>query len=58
MKVRFQADADFSQIIVRAVGRREPAVDFKTAHQGYVACQMIKSWPWQQAPDASWSHMT
>ena len=33
MKVRFQADADFSQIIVRAVRRREPAVDFRAAHE-------------------------
>jgi hypothetical protein len=31
MRIRFQADADFNQIIVKAVLRREPAIDFKTA---------------------------
>ena len=31
MKVRFQADADFSQRIVSAVRRREPTIDFQTA---------------------------
>ena len=33
MKVRFQADADFNQNIVRAVRRRQPAVDFQTADE-------------------------
>ncbi len=33
MKVRFQADADSHQNIVRAVRRRVPAVDFQTAHE-------------------------
>lgn len=33
MKVRFQADADFNQNIVRAVRRRVPAVDFQTARE-------------------------
>ena len=32
MKVRFQADADLNQIIVRATRRREPSIDFQTAH--------------------------
>ncbi len=31
MKIRFQADADFNQIILRAVIRREPSIDFLTA---------------------------
>lgn len=31
MKVRFQADADLNQIILRALIRRELAVDFQTA---------------------------
>lgn len=31
MNVRFQADADFNQIIVRAILRREPTFDFQTA---------------------------
>ena len=31
MKVRFQADADLNQIIVKAILRREPAIDFQTA---------------------------
>ena len=29
--LRFQADADLNQIIVRAVCRREPSIDFQTA---------------------------
>src|SRR5258707_371014 len=33
MKVRFQADADFNQDIVRAVRLRVPTVDFQTAHE-------------------------
>ena len=32
MKIRFQADADFNQHIVRAVRRQVPTVDFLTAH--------------------------
>jgi Domain of unknown function (DUF5615) len=32
MKVRFQADADLNQNIVRAVRRRAPEIDFQTAH--------------------------
>lgn len=31
MKIRFQADADFNQNIVRALRRRQPAIDFQTA---------------------------
>jgi hypothetical protein len=31
MKVRFQADADLHQMIVTALVRREPRVDFQTA---------------------------
>ena len=42
MKVRFQADADFNQNIVRAIRRRAPAIDFQTAHDarlhGVEAC--------------------
>jgi hypothetical protein len=37
MRVRFQADADFNQDIVRAVRRRAPAVDFQTAHEAGLA---------------------
>jgi hypothetical protein len=33
MKVCFQADADFNQNIVRAVRRRDLAIDFQTAHE-------------------------
>jgi hypothetical protein len=36
MPVRFQADADLSQIIVAAVLRRSPEIDFRTAHGGGV----------------------
>ncbi len=32
MKVSFQADADLNQIIVKATLRREPTIDFQTAH--------------------------
>jgi hypothetical protein len=31
MKIRFQADADLNQIILQAVIRREPSIDFLTA---------------------------
>ncbi len=31
MKVRFQADADLNEIIVTALLRREPSIDFQTA---------------------------
>ena len=33
MKVRFQADADLNQNIVRAVRRRAPLIHFHTAHE-------------------------
>ncbi len=32
MKIRFQADADLNQSIVKAVLRIEPSIDFQTAH--------------------------
>ena len=31
MRIRFQADADFNQVIIKAVLRREPGLDFQTA---------------------------
>jgi len=31
MRVRFQADADFNRIIIKAALRREPRIDFQTA---------------------------
>lgn len=31
MKVRFQADVDLNQIIVKATVRHEPLIDFQTA---------------------------
>ncbi len=30
MKLRFQADNDLNQIIIKAIQRREPAIDFRT----------------------------
>jgi predicted nuclease of predicted toxin-antitoxin system len=33
MKIRFQADADFNHDIVRALRRRQPAIDFQTADE-------------------------
>jgi hypothetical protein len=32
MKIRFQADYDLNQIIVKAAARLEASIDFKTAH--------------------------
>lgn len=37
MRVRFQADADLNHIIVKAVLRREPGIDFQTAHVAHLA---------------------
>ncbi len=37
MKIRFQADADLNQIIVKATLRLEPAIDFQTAHAAGLA---------------------
>ncbi len=37
MKIRFQADADLNQIIVKATLRKEPAIDFQTATDAYLA---------------------
>jgi hypothetical protein len=36
MKIRFQADADFNQQIVRALLRRQPTIDFQTADEGQI----------------------
>lgn len=33
MKIRFQADADLRQPIVKGVKRREPAIDFRSANE-------------------------
>lgn len=32
MKIRYQADADLNQIIIKATLRLEPTIDFQTAH--------------------------
>lgn len=37
MKVRFQADADLNQIIVRATLRLEPGIDFQTVRSAGLA---------------------
>lgn len=37
MRIRFQADADLNQIIVKATLRLEPAIDFQTAHAAGLA---------------------
>jgi hypothetical protein len=37
MTIRFQADADLKQVIVKAVRRREPTIDFQTATQASLA---------------------
>jgi len=36
MRPRFQADADFNHKIVRGLRRREPLIDFLSAHEGDV----------------------
>src|SRR5713226_404728 len=36
MRIRFQADADLNQRIVRAVRRGQPAIDFQTAYEAQV----------------------
>jgi len=36
MKIRFQADADLNQRIVRAVRRVRPAIDFRTADEAQI----------------------
>ena len=36
MRPRFQADADFNHKIVVGLRRREPSVDFLSAHEGGV----------------------
>jgi len=33
MKIRFQADADFNQNVIRALRRRQPSLDFQTADE-------------------------
>jgi hypothetical protein len=37
MTIRFQADVNLNQIIVRAACRREPALDFQTAEPAGLA---------------------
>jgi predicted nuclease of predicted toxin-antitoxin system len=37
MPIRFQADADLNQVIVSAVTRRVPAIDFRTASSAGLA---------------------
>ena len=37
MKIRFQADSDLNQIIVKATLRLEPGIDFQTAHMAGLA---------------------
>ena len=37
MKVRFQADADLNEVLVKATLRREPAIDFETAQAALLA---------------------
>ena len=37
MKVRFQADADLRRPIIAGLRRREPTIDFRTAHEAGLA---------------------
>ena len=43
MKVRFQADADLNEIIVEALLRREPSIDFCTATAAYMTRMCLLS---------------
>jgi hypothetical protein len=57
MKVRFQADADFNQNIVRAVRRRDPAIDFQTAHEARLhGVDDDVVWPKLRRKAVSWCH--
>lgn len=54
MPIRFQADADLNQIIVSAVVRRVPGIDFRTAMAaGWLASATKKSLRAPRAMDAS-----
>jgi hypothetical protein len=37
MRGRFQADADLNHIIVKATLRREPSINYQTAHAAHLA---------------------
>jgi predicted nuclease of predicted toxin-antitoxin system len=37
MKVKFLADADFSQLVIRGLQRREPSIDFQFAEEAELA---------------------
>ena len=57
--VRFQADADLNQIIVAALVRRAPGVDFRTAEiRDSRDCLIATSWPSPLAMSGSSSHTT
>ena len=58
MTVRFQADADLNQIIVVAVQRRYPEIDFRTAASACLGSAIPRFWPWPRATDACWSRTT
>ena len=59
MKICFQADADLNQNIVRALGRRAPAIDFQTAHQAGLHGVDDEAVLAQAAREAGfWSHTT
>ena len=44
MPIRFQADADLNQIIVSAVLRRVPAIDFRTGTAAGLAVALAIDW--------------
>ncbi len=37
MKIRFQADADLREVIIQAILRLEPTIDFRSAHKANLA---------------------
>ena len=54
MKIRFQADADLNQVIVKAVQRREPSIVFQTALLTCLACKTRKFWRLPQEKVGYW----
>jgi hypothetical protein len=59
MPIRFQADADFNQIIVSAVARRYQEIDIRTATAaGLKGLKEAEVWPLPGTTAPSSSHMT
>ncbi len=54
MNIRFQADADLDEILVKATLRREPAIDFQSARAaGLAGLNDRDYWRWPPNRPAS-----